>query len=174
MRPRYALARRRASELLQHAGVQQPPVPVEKLAANAGAALRLEPLPGELSGMVHRASEGRAIIGVNSLHAATRQRFTIAHELGHLLLHRDEMTHVDDKNPIAFRDRTSSSASDEREIEANQFAAELLMPTSMILTAVKDLPLGIEFDEGVRRLAEDFNVSVQAMTIRLSALGIVE
>src|SRR5262245_54180962 len=95
-RPRFSLARRKARELLRDAKINIAPIPVETLAQKIGASIRYEPFVGELSGMVHRSSSG-LIIGVNSMHSANRRRFTIAHELGHLLLHRNNDLHVDER-----------------------------------------------------------------------------
>jgi Zn-dependent peptidase ImmA (M78 family) len=170
MRPRYTLARRRALELLQAGRVKKPPVPLEKLVAAAGAILRYEPFAGELSGTVYRRPEGGAVIGVNSLHSPARKRFTIAHELGHLLLHRDEKLHVDEQSPIGLRTDLSRPATDANEIEANQFAAELLMPQSFLVKDLEDLS-NLEADVAIDRLAKRYQVSTEAMTIRLSKLG---
>jgi Zn-dependent peptidase ImmA (M78 family) len=133
MRPRYNLARKKAAELLHAASVNRAPVPVETLAERAGAVIRYEPFDGKLSGMLYRSDDG-AVIGVNSLHPAVRQRFSIAHEIGHLLLHEPEL-HVDEHAFVAFRDPESSKASDPAEIEANQFAAALLMPADLLMKA---------------------------------------
>src|SRR5207245_482886 len=97
-----------------------------------------------------------------------RQRFTIAHEIGHLLLHRGATFHVDEKSPIGFRNDRSSMATDEKEIEANQFAAELLMPRNFLDRDLGGLVEEIEAEEAVDRLARKYQVSVQAMTVRLS------
>lgn len=172
MRPRYAIARRKARELLKTARIEKAPVPVEQLAVLAGATIRYEPFAGELSGMVHRSSAG-VIIGVNSMHAPTRRRFTIAHELGHLLLHRNEELHVDERFPIGFRSELSSKAIDAAEIEANQFAAEMLMPSATLIKDVRTLPTDIDSETAISQLAQLYQVSEQAMTIRLSALGIL-
>jgi Zn-dependent peptidase ImmA (M78 family) len=172
MRPRYTIARRKARELLLEGKVETPPVPVEQLAALVGATIRYEPFAGELSGMVHRSASG-VIIGVNSMHAKTRRRFTIAHELGHFLLHRNEELHIDERFPIGFRSELSSKALDAAEIEANQFAAELLMPTALIADHVRSLPRNMDIETAVSRLAHRYEVSEQAMTIRLSALGLL-
>lgn len=170
---RYALARKKAVELLTKGGVASAPVPVEQLAKLAGAAIRYEPFSGDdnLSGMVHRQPDGTAVIGVNSLHAETRQRFTIAHEIGHLLLHHDEQLHVDSSFPIGFRTVASSRAEDPKEIEANQFAAELLMPSALLTEDLKGRGLDLEDDSTARMLAQRYGVSVHAMTIRLSRFG---
>jgi Zn-dependent peptidase ImmA (M78 family) len=124
-------------------------------------------------GMVHRNSDGTAVIGVNSMDAPNRQRFTIAHEIGHLLLHKDEHLHVDEKSPIGLRNDRSSLAIDEREIEANQFAAELLMPVELLEKDLGRLPDDIETEEAVTRLARLYQVSEQAMTVRLTALKVL-
>lgn len=172
MRPRYAIARRKARELLKAGRIEKAPVPVEQLAVSAGATIRYEPFAGELSGMVHRSSAG-VIIGVNSMHPTTRRRFTIAHELGHLLLHRNEELHVDERFPIGFRSELSSKALDAAEIEANQFAAELLMPSTTLVEDVRTLATDIDSETAISQLAQLYQVSEQAMTIRLSALGIL-
>jgi Zn-dependent peptidase ImmA (M78 family) len=133
----------------------------------------MEPFDGEVSGLIYRQKAERPVIGVNSLHSLTRQRFTIAHELAHLVLHKDEELHVDEQYPIRFRDKTSSKAVDRTEIEANQFAAELLMPYDFLVAEINQLRDGISADEGIRLLAEKFIVSEQAMTFRLSGLGLL-
>ena len=50
---------------------------------------------------------GPSSSGSNGKHAPTRQRFTIAHEIGHVLLHKNEKLHIDEKSPIGFRDQKS-------------------------------------------------------------------
>ena len=80
------------------------------------------------------------IIGVNSHHHVNRRRFTVAHELGHLILHRKALAgrvHVDRRFPVLMRDSAAASGLDPREIEANQFAAELLMPTPLLLAEIR-------------------------------------
>jgi Zn-dependent peptidase ImmA (M78 family) len=173
MAPRYALARRLALGLLKDAKVKKPPVPIEKLATFVKAKIRYEPFAGQLYGMVHRNANGSAVIGVNSMDAPNRQRFTIAHEIGHLFLHKNDKLHVDEKSPIGLRNDRSSMAIDEKEIEANQFAAELIMPAVFLDKDVRRLPDDIEAEEAVARLARKYQVSEQAMTIRLTALRVL-
>lgn len=171
MAVRYALVRRKAAELLRQGGVVSAPVDVERLAKTvARATVKYEPFEGKLSGLVHRGRDGQAVIGVNKSHAEVRQRFTIAHELGHLLLHAQEDLHVDEG--IWLRNERSSRAEDEREIEANQFAAELLMPTDLVQEAVagRNLDLVNDEDETLIELATKFKVSRQALSFRLSRL----
>lgn len=149
------------------------PVPLEDLVNHVGARIQTEPFDGEVSGLIYRQGSGTAVIGVNSMHSLTRQRFTIAHELAHLLLHKDEQLHVDERSPIRFRDTMSSRAVDRTEIEANQFAAELLMPFDLLTGEISKLPERMSTEDGIRLLAERFLVSEQAMTFRLSGLGLL-
>src|SRR6202022_1163955 len=118
-----------AKELLAKLNIRTVPIPVDRIAKALGAQLRYSPLDEELSGMIF-IKEGIPIIGVNSLHHPHRQRFTIAHEIGHLELHRRFITdqiHVDKKFTVLMRDPNSATGTDRLEIEANRFAAELLM-----------------------------------------------
>lgn len=175
MAPRYSLARRKARDLLALGRIEAPPVPLEQLADLCNATIRFEPFDGDVSGMVHRGRNGTAIIGVNSLHSDNRKRFTIAHELGHLHLHSDEV-HFDERAPLARRDGLSSKATDPKEIEANQFAAELLMPSGMLhgsLSALQDSEPDISVESAIEFLAGRYLVSQLAMTHRLTNLGIV-
>src|SRR6266508_6143231 len=62
------------------------PVPVEKIAEKLGVAIVVETLDRNVSGLLFRQGDTQAI-GVNAAHPMVRQRFTIAHELGHFRLH---------------------------------------------------------------------------------------
>ena len=135
---------REANRLLSDAGVTSAPVRVFQIAHSIGATIRPGPLPGELSGFLFR--EGKqAIIGVNNFHPRKRQNFTVAHELGHLRLHPAD-SFVDRKLSFYFRDSRSGQAIDRREIDANQFAADLLMPEELLLPYLegKNIDLGDE------------------------------
>jgi Zn-dependent peptidase ImmA (M78 family) len=147
------------------------PVPVDQIAEALGVSLRYEPLEGGLSGVLFRDHGGRQVIGINASHAPVRQRFTIAHELGHLRLHEDAL-YVDG---LVRRDDKSSLALDPQEIEANSFAAELLMPRKLVLREIAErVPEGAVADPArlIRRLAREFAVSEQAMEYRLVNLGV--
>lgn len=173
MAPRFGLARRKARELLEQAGVETLPVPVEDLARRLEAEVRYEPYDGELSGM-HLRRKGRSVIGVNASHPETRQRFTLAHEIGHMILHPDADFHIDDAFPVRFRNARSSTGDDEAEVEANQFAAELLMPEDVLRKHVRALAGSAAVEDAIAELAAKFDVSLEVMTIRLSALGWVQ
>ena len=161
------------NQLLALANTSSPPVPVDRIARLRGIELRYVPFEGEVSGLLFREDE-HVIIGVNALHSKTRQRFTVAHELGHLELRHLEIKghdglHVDLN--FRMRDKRSSQAVDIIEIEANAFAAELLMPTKMIENEIARCGLDFEDDALVQTLARKYKVSLQAMTFRLANLA---
>lgn len=115
-------------------------------------------LPSSISGHL-KFVNGKWIIGVNKNHNIKRQRFTIAHEFGHYILHRREGTVYEDTT--FFRKSNDSSI----EYKANEFAAEILMPEEMLKNAVHK---GIK---KISELADEFGVSVQAVKYRASELG---
>jgi len=142
------------------------PVPVERIAQNLGIEVRFEAAEDNLSGALIRETKGRVVIGVNSDHHPNRQRFTIAHEIGHFILHKGMKLHVDEDFRVNLRD---GSVNDE-EIDANAFAAELLMPTEFIERDVQKL---VRVDQqALERLARRYQVSSRAMEIRLTNLGL--
>jgi predicted transcriptional regulator len=140
------------------------PVDVIGLATDLGLDVRPVYLDEKVSGELEHLGNGRYIIYVNAHHAQTRQRFTIAHELGHYLYHRDLIgSGVGDDT--AYRSTIVTKYFNTRigpaqETEANRFAANLLMPYHLIeqLRA-----------EGLDRktMAARLQVSEHALAIRL-------
>lgn len=167
---------REVKKLLDDNGVTRPPVPVDKIAESLGAIISFEPFEGkdDLSGILYRDGKNK-IIGINSAHAQNRQRFSIAHEIGHLKLHSKELF-VDKVVRVNFRDNKSSLATDKEEIEANTFAAGLLMPKNFINTEIDSLikkRQALDKDELIEHLSRAFHVSTQAVEYRLINLGIL-
>ncbi|WP_315730340.1 MULTISPECIES: ImmA/IrrE family metallo-endopeptidase [unclassified Bradyrhizobium] len=169
---------KRVQDILTQFSVRVPPVPVDKIAKGLGAQLRFSPLDKELAGMIY-VSENMPIIGVNSLQHPNRQRFTIAHEIGHLELHRDLISgkvHVDKGFPVELaglnRDGNSALGTETIEIEANRFAAELLMPTAFLIQALAGKPFDIDDEGPIDELARKFRVSRQALEYRIRNLTV--
>jgi Zn-dependent peptidase ImmA (M78 family) len=160
--------RKQVAHILAEMEINAPQVPVEDVARHLGADVRFSPFEGELAGMLVRSTD-RAVIGVNSRHHVNRQRFTIAHECGHLLLHAGDV-HVDHDFRINRRDEISGLAVNAEEIEANRFAAELLMPYVMIRDDLMDHEIDAEDEEDIRKLARRYGVSLQAMSYRVANL----
>lgn len=141
------------------------PVDVVGAAAALGISVRSAYLENDLSGMIECVN-GRYAITVNASHSQTRQRFTIAHELGHYMLHRHLIGNgVDDDR--MYRSTPSGrfrnmKVGPQQETEANKFAAEILMPMALVteLRAHHGLIT-------VNQLADRLQVSRHAMSIRL-------
>ena len=164
-----------AERILDEIGCQDPPVGIRKIAKLLGTRVEETPADEGLSGFLLRgATSDDFVIGVNAKQSASRKRFTIAHECGHFLLHGGEAFHVDGVFQINRRDDKSSTGSEESEIEANLFAAELLMPRRFL---ARDLDaedqIDLLDDEAIKAFAKRYRVSVQAMTLRLTNLDYI-
>lgn len=137
---------------------QEAPVRVGALASDLGVKVVISELPNGISGKLTQepAGSGNWVIRVNRHEHKNRQRFTIAHEIAHFVLHRDEIGDglVDD---TFYR----SGLSERREWEANRLAAEILMPWHLIRAEAN------EQKQTPSALAEKFGVSEAAMHIRL-------
>jgi len=155
-----------AEELLGKAQVTGPPVPIEKVAKTAGFRIVKEHLDSNLSGFyVMRA--GTPTIGINIAHARVRQRFTVAHELGHATLHA-----VDHFDREFRRDPVSAAATEPDEMDANAFAAALLMPAEWVTARWADATDLLD-NEWVVQTARDFGVSTQSLMYRIENLGLL-
>ncbi len=172
MRKRYAKEiDSRAMELLRKFDLFTIPVDVAAIAQKLGASIVSDDLDDDVSGFLLR-EKGVSTIALNKQHHPNRQRFTLAHECGHLFLHADRGDRLWVDKTLFFRDGSSSTGDQLAEIEANQFAAGLLMPEELIRTILGGEPPITEID--VMRLAMRFEVSERAMMVRLISLGLVE
>ena len=165
-------AEKHATRVLEEAGVDELPVPVEAIATSLGIDLQYESYDGEVSGMLYRHADG-AVIGVNSMHAPTRQRFTIAHEVGHYDMHKGTPIFIDRFARVNWR----NGESNQEEAQANAFAAELLMPREFVQREV-ERALTKRHDVTAQQLSSDlakvFSVSAEAMQYRLANLGVLD
>lgn len=132
--------------------IRQPPVPIEHMLRDLGIRLH-EITNASWEGAVSSSSTGKADVWVRANSPRVRRRFTLAHELGHLMLH---------PTGTMFRDITTGTLMHPiEEKEANAFAAALLMPRAMVTS------LTYETDMSVAEMASVFAVSQQAMSIRM-------
>ncbi len=166
-----------ARKLLKELGIRSAPVALKPIARKLGIELVQEDLGEELSGVLIKESE-KVVIAVNAGHPENRRRFTAAHEIAHFVLGHPGEMFVDktlrQKAVVIRRDGRSSEGTDKHEIEANRFAAELLMPQHLVEAEVtKKLSKQREPRPEilVADLATHFKVSKQAMEIRLVNLG---
>lgn len=164
----------KAKTILQQTNSYYLPVPVDVVAHRLGLKVEAAQLGENVSGLLVIV-EGKGIIGYNSSHPEVRQRFTIAHEIGHYILHQEQDSlFIDKKYGAAYRrDEQSSLGEKPREIQANRFAAALLMPEDLVEKEFvrSEFDLGDEY--ALIELARKFRVSSQAMAFRLANLGLI-
>lgn len=150
------------------------PINLDDLASALNATIYEEKLEDEVSGMlITSESSNKSIIVVNKNHHENRRRFTAAHELAHLLLHKDKKdTFIDSvgTSTIYFRSNDSSEKLKQMEREANELASRILMPERLMIKMLSVSPVDINDDAGVKMLARQAGVSIQALSIRLSKL----
>lgn len=159
-----------ALDLLTQHHISSAPVDVQVIAEKEGIAVLYGKMAPDMSGALYR-EQGRTAMAINDAHSAARRRFTIAHELGHHLLHPGEDLHLD--RVLAFR--RSDTPRDRKEAEANEFAASLLMPEPFLRELVNEFELATLPDpmNRIALLASDFRVSQAAMTYRLINLRLL-
>jgi hypothetical protein len=149
------------------------PVNIEAAIRELGLVLRknADDLAPEISGQIKRLTDGGYEIATNAREHYFRQRFTMAHELGHYILHRDLIGEGLDDDTM-YRSTPAGNFYNTRirqvhEAQANSFAANFLMPSDKVLEEVAK-----EVVPTVKGLATKFQVSPSAMRWRLKSLGL--
>lgn len=124
-------------------------------------------LPPNVDGLLIKESPESPILAViNADTAPNRQRFTLAHEIGHYTYIRDhEPARLKNVGLVEWRDETSRSGTDPQEIDANAFAAGLLMPEWVVRLWAYEGKTRAE-------MAKKFGVSSEAMGNRLNKLSL--
>lgn len=123
-----------------------------------------------VSGAISKNEDGEVVIYVNENDTYERQRFTIAHELGHFFLHIEDKPY----EKIDMYRAMNYLTNDEQEIEANNFAAALLMDKEKVSKKyVIAKQFGMSDRECISYLANLFEVSKQAMEYRMKNIGLL-
>ena len=159
-----------ASEILQEFGGNKFPLDLKELLTNIG----ISALPMDFTNLEKKLNKGHilglvltdknnAVIYYSKNDSLNRQRFTIAHELGHICEH----LRPDTKDYPYIDWRIEEEANDLKEINANIFAGELLIP----LKELKKVYLSLKLPNS-RDLAVAFGVSTNVMEERLNYLGV--
>lgn len=135
------------------------PIAVGAIARDFGIKVMKSTMPGSISGEI-REVDGVVTIKVNRHDVKERQRFTIAHEIAHFLLHKDRLAGgIEDD--VLYRSRLS----DELEREANRLAADIVMPAHLVSAAMQENK-NLKVDERQKKVAEKAEVSIAAIKIR--------
>jgi len=152
-----------------------PPIPIEALAEHLGIRIARDPFDEKptLAGMLVRKADHQPLIILNSRHTPERQRFTVAHEIGHFLLHDFKPVWVCQAvgltaSRLSYKQTVPAYAHEER--QANRFAADLLMPTDKIRQDFDDFTAkdwDWEDEDALRQLAQRYEVTLQTLLIHL-------
>jgi Zn-dependent peptidase ImmA (M78 family) len=161
----------KANELLHELKITKPPVPVKEMISKMGLSVISYDLSDDVSGILVIEND-KGTIGFNPKNSKVRQRFTLAHELGHFLFHKQSKSEVFIDKDFIVKYRSQKVYTDleiRHEQEANVFAAALLMPKEMLKAELDkkdydDLPE----TEFITAMAKIFDVSIQAMTYRIA------
>jgi hypothetical protein len=139
------------------------PVRVGLLADELGLEVVLSALSPNISGMIEPSDTAPSgfKIRINKFEGEERQRFTIAHEIAHYLLHREHI-----HNGIVDNALYRSGLSSAKETQANKLAADIVMPYSKVMAELNELG-GKRDAIAAEALARKFRVSSSAMRVRL-------
>ena len=152
------------------------PINVEGLIRFHGADLdKNADLPEGVLGQIEKKADGKYKISIQKNDHYFRKRFTMAHELGHFLLHKDKIGEgLDDSKMYRALYRRGINITSDEETEANKYAALTLMPEDYVLYFMKEKGAvtgsGEINEEVVRDIAATFQVSPKAMEIRIKNL----
>lgn len=147
-------------------------VDLEALVATIGIDLDLHPYDAALAGTITRPHD-RWVIGVNAAHTLTRRRFTIAHAIGHYVMHRDLLALREGVPGVADARNYQQPAIDilrnphilpHHETEANRIAATLLMGTEKMRRLMAE---GLDADQ----IAPLIGCAPAAVRIRIEGLA---
>lgn len=149
-------AKREATDIVERFGITSPPIDPVQIARELGLKVYFAKFGQEMSKISGFYDFEENAIFVNEEEYPLRQTFTVAHELGHYLLHKEWAESNDYK--VLLRDDMNSR--DPYEIEANEFAGNLLCPRFMLDKYFGSL--------GIQQLSRLFAVSIPVINIRLS------
>jgi hypothetical protein len=158
--PRKAIAVAKARELLNELKILEPDeIDIDRIAFFKDAEIRYEMLQG-MDGRIVREGNAAIITVSSKISYEGQRRFVIAHELGHYFLH-PKTRQVESVS----QDQTNnwSEQQDIEEYEANLFAAELLMPSSMFATRIKGKKPSFELIESLQK---DFKTTLTATAVQ--------
>lgn len=179
---RSSFIEKRAEKILRDSDALSVPVDLQRICDHLSVKVHYEELEDKVSGVLMIKGGDRHAL-INDKHHPNRQRFSLAHELGHLVLHdcREDRLFIDTTMRMYQRVGASSDeaytnsdslTTPAEEREANLFASALLMPEDLIHVEAEHLSLEEETD--VALLARTFSVSDQAMSIRLQKLQMLK
>lgn len=154
----------RAIKLLEEIGMDEiTDIPMDIFVSALGATLIKEPLD-RCDGKIIRGHK-KTLIKINSnIPYEERIRFSIAHEIGHFLLHKKLEVHNETHNTLTwFKDAENQAQMGIQELEANEFASELLMPKKLFIKECKGEPFSPQLLE---RISKRFKTSITSIVYK--------
>lgn len=142
------------------------PVKLGAIAKQLGVKVLLSTLPRGTSGQISKENDD-FVIRINRHEAKHRQRFTLAHELAHFILHRDRIEAEGGWSENVLLRAPNQPI--QIEYEANRLASDLVIPSNQLLQATSDY-MGPLTSEVIEDLARRFGVSTAAMEIKLQVV----
>jgi Zn-dependent peptidase ImmA (M78 family) len=157
LKPDYAKAKGAALELLKYCGIDSPPIDPVKIAEILGISVNFVSFKKNHNNISGFYLSKENAIYVNASEYIPRVTFTVAHEIGHQQLHKKWAESKEYK--VLYRDQVFKDPKDPKELEANTFAAHLLVP-KILLDQYRKIA-------SISELATLFLVSEPVIRIRL-------
>lgn len=158
-----------ALSILKRFGIDKPnEIDIDDIVHALDIPIQFIPMKGFDGRIIHGAK--KSIITINDkIEFETRRRFTIAHELGHYLMHRESpVSHTDNISSMSWFNNKSKQKMSLQEFEANTFASELLLPTQFFKEYIESKPFSPEL---IREISNKFKVSRTSTIYRFSENG---
>ena len=153
----------RAIKLREDIGIDDPSeIPLRDVVTAHGGLIVYKDL-GEIDGRIVYGNNISTIYINSTIKHEGRKRFSIAHELGHLLMHKDSPIHDDNISLNWFNGTENQLSKGYQEFEANQFATEYLLPSDLFRIEARKMPFGPDL---VRDLSERFNSSLTSVAFK--------
>jgi Zn-dependent peptidase ImmA (M78 family) len=158
-----------AQKILSDFGIDVPnEISIEDVVHALDIPLRSRELNGCDGRIIHEGNKSIIVIN-DQIQYQSRRDFTIAHELGHYLMHRNNLIqHMDSISTMSWFDSSVKNQISIQEFEANTFAAEILLPSSIF---EKELERKAFSPELVKEIADKFRVSQSSIIYRFVEFG---
>lgn len=153
----------RAIKLRKEIGIEDPSeIPLEDVVVAHGGYVQYKKM-GKVDGRIVYGKRISTIYINSEIQYEGRRRFALAHELGHLLMHKDSLIHDDHVSLNWFNDTEKQLKKGKQEYEANQFATEYLLPSDIFYKAAKNKVFGPTL---IKLLADRFNASLTSVAFK--------
>ena len=161
-------AKQAAINLLSKFGIDNPnKVEIVDIAHALDISITYSDLQNSEGRIVHGTTKSMVVLNKNCKYS-TRSNFTIAHEIGHFILHKDEPIIHDDKvSGMSWFNPKYSSKIAKQEYEANCFASELLLPESIFRNEVEGKAFSPDI---IRYLSGNYKISRSAVIFKFTEL----